>query len=302
MINSEKKTQILLPNFFIIGAPKSGTTALSEYLRQHPDVLFSKPKEPSFFNTDFSYRLVNNFEDYKKCFSHGTGYENAIGEGSVFYLYSSVAVQNLQKFCPDARIIVMLRDPVEAAYSFHWQTLYSHEENIIDFEKAWEAQEERKQGERIPPHNRVREVLQYGLFFSYANQLERLYRTVSSNQIFIIIYDDFVKYPEAIYQETLRFLSLRSYKLANFARINASKKIRWPAIEASVRLGGKLRKGIGLRKGFGILSKIRELNTRYQERPPLKPSFRAELIEYFRDDVKKTSELIGRDLSEWASV
>src|SRR5690625_588329 len=155
------------PNFFIIGAPKSGTTALSEYLRQHPEVLFSNPKEPHFFNDDFSHRHITSLDKYLSCFAHATGEERALGEGSVFYLYSKTAVSNIVGQSPHAKFIVMLRIPIEAVYSWHWEVLFNHGENLNDFEEAWHAQEKRKQGKSLPPHNRVREALRYGPLFSY---------------------------------------------------------------------------------------------------------------------------------------
>ena len=111
------------PNFFIIGAPKCGTTALSEYLRTHPDVFFSEPKEPNYFNSDVVSKKLyyyTSLEDYlEKCFSGAEGYK-AVGEGSVRYLSSAVAVDNILKLYPNAKFIIMLRNPVDLGYSlFH---------------------------------------------------------------------------------------------------------------------------------------------------------------------------------------
>jgi len=285
--------------FFIIGAPKSGTTALSEYLRQHPDVLFSRPKEPHFFNDDFSHRHIESIDAYLECFSHGSGQEKAVGEGSIFYLYSQTAVLTILNQHPNARFIVMLRKPVEAAYSWHWQSVFSFGEDLDDFEMAWRAQEKRRLGERLPPNNRVREALQYGPLFSYADQLERLFNLVPRERVHIILYDDFKRNPEATYHKTLSFLSLSSFSLQTYQQINPSKRFRWPMAQAAIQVAGKLKRSIGLNQGLGMLTYLQRLNTKYQERPPLRPAFRSELIEYFRNDVRRTSELIDRDLSEW---
>lgn len=287
------------PDFFIIGAPKSATTALSEYLRQHPQVLFSRPKEPHFFNDDFSHRHIELMDDYLGCFSHGNGQESAVGEGSVFYLYSRTAVPNILGYNPDARFIVMLRDPVEAVYSWHWQVLFSFGEDQEDFETAWRMQEIRQLGRMLPPRNRVREALLYGALFSYASQLNRLFDLVPRERILILLYDDFRDAPETIYLQTLSFLSLASFRLPSYQRVNAGKRLRWPLFETMVQTGGRLKLAMGISSAFGILAFMRRLNTRYQERPPLEPKFRLELIEYFRDDVRLTADLIGRDLTRW---
>lgn len=287
------------PNFFILGAPKSGTTALSEYLRQHPDVLFSQPKEPHFFNDDFSHRHIESMDAYLKCFSQGNGQEQAMGEGSVFYLYSKTAVPNILNLVPQARFVVMLRDPVEAAYSWHWQARYSFGEDVENFETAWRSQEKRRSGAGLPPHNRVREALQYGPLFSYAEQMARLFELVPRERVHVILYDDFKKNPATVYQQTLKFLSLSPFSLQTYQRINPSKRLRWPFVERMVAVVGGVKRSLGIRRGLGLLSFTKRLNTKYEGRPSLLPSFRSELEEYFKEDVLRTAKLIDRNLSGW---
>lgn len=287
------------PNFFIIGAPKSGTTALSEYLRQHPDVLFSEPKEPHFFNADFSHRHIDSMATYLDCFSHGTGHELAVGEGSVFYLYSRVAVPNIIARWPDARFIVMLRNPVEAVYSWHWQALYSFGEDLVDFEQAWRAQEDRLAGRRLPRANRVREALHYGPLFRYAEQLERLFQSVPSAQVKIVLFDDFKSDPGRSYRDVLAFLGLPPTDLANYEVINPSKRIRYPVLEHTIRAGVAVKRFMGIEQGLGIATRLKGWNTRYEKRPLLAKAFREELLDYYRDDIRRTAALIGRDLEHW---
>ncbi len=150
------------PNFFIVGAPKSGTTALSDYLRDHPNIFFSEPKEPHYFAQDFEkYRLTKTLEEYLSLFDESTPNHLAIGEGSVFYLFSSVALKKIYEFDPQAKIIVMLRNPVDLVYSFHSQQLFSADEDEQSFEKAWRLQGVRQQGKHIPRKNRNTNFLNY---------------------------------------------------------------------------------------------------------------------------------------------
>jgi hypothetical protein len=137
------------PNFFIIGAPKSGTTSLANYLSAHPEVHFSDPKEPKYFHSDFhpEHRYALDEGGYLGCFDPGEMSRcSAVGEGTVWYLYSEVAVSRILEFNPEARLIAMLRNPVDLAYSLHSQLLYGGHENLESFEEAWRAQEDRAQG------------------------------------------------------------------------------------------------------------------------------------------------------------
>lgn len=287
------------PNFFIIGAPKSGTTALSEYLRQHPDVSFSEPKEPHFFNDDFSHRHINSMEAYLACFSHAVGNELAIGEGSVFYLYSKSAVPNIVRRWPEARFIVMLRNPVEATYSWHWQSLYSFAEELTDFEQAWRAQQDRLAGKRLPKGNRVREALHYGPLFCYAEQLQRVFGAVPSAQVKIVLFDDFKNDAGRTYQDVLEFLDLPQMDLPRYEVMNPSKRVRYPVLERTIRLGVAIRRFMGIEQGLGIATRLKGWNTRYEKRPPLTEAFREELRDYYRDDIRRTAAMTGHDLEHW---
>ena len=139
------------PNFFILGAPKCGTTALSEYLREHPRAFVSQPKEPHYFCGDFDYYYApgqRSEEHYLRLFDAATDDHLAVGEASVWYLYSADAARNIAAFDPATRVIVMLRNPVDLVPSLHSQLLYMLDEDEPDPARAWELQEARRRGER----------------------------------------------------------------------------------------------------------------------------------------------------------
>ena len=122
------------PNFFIVGAPRCGTTALSEYLRGHPNVFFSQPKEIGFFATDFpGSRVITRFEDYMALFNDVQPDHLRVGEGSVWYMYSREAARNIHEYNPKAKLIVMLRNPVDLVHSLHSQLLLSIDEIVLFF-------------------------------------------------------------------------------------------------------------------------------------------------------------------------
>ena len=161
------------PNLFIVGAPKCGTTSLDNYLRQHPDVFMSPKKEPHYFGSDlYAPRFIRDWETYRVLFSGATD-EAVVGEASVWYLYSQNAAREIHSVCPNAKIIIMLRNPVDQMHSLHSQRLYSGLETIRDFEDALAAEADRKRGQRIPPHAHPVEGLFYGDVASYAYQVER---------------------------------------------------------------------------------------------------------------------------------
>src|SRR5665213_3487944 len=138
------------PDFFIIGAPKCGTTALYHYLSEHPEVHMSSPKEPHFFSRDLPLsRIVRTAEEYAALFSEAPT-DAVTGEGSTWYLFSEVAVPEILSLRPDARFVVILRNPVHAVQSLHAQLFIGSSEDLFDFESAWRAQEDRAHGNRLP--------------------------------------------------------------------------------------------------------------------------------------------------------
>ncbi len=291
------------PNFFVIGAPKCGTTALSEYLRTHPQVFFSEPKEPHFFNEDFANRHTTRWEDYLAYFKEAHEAHRAVGEGSVFYLRSQVAVPNILSFAPDARLIVMLRNPLAMAPSLHSQTVLSFGESERDFVKAWQLQERRQRGEAIPALCREPKLLFYGEMCRVGEQLERLYQHVSSGQVKVIFFDDFVADTPAVYRDVLTFLGLEPDQRQHFERFNANKVQRSVLLDTFIEYLARrvmvFKRRFKITARLGVVTKLKALNNVQADRAPLPPDLVAELKDYFRDDVAKLAALTGRDLSHW---
>ncbi len=298
------------PNFFIVGAPKCGTTALSEYLRTHPEICFSTPKEPHFFSTDFSnaYRYAYTEHDYLcNCFKECTNRHIAVGEGSVLYLYSDAAIKNIMKFDEAAKIIVMLRNPVDFVYAFYSECLYGCDEDTLSFQEAWNKQPERQQGRYIPEKCLDPKLLQYRKIGKVGRQLERVYQWVPREQVRVIFFEDFISQTEQVYNEVLSFLGVSRDERHEFPKINESKlrKLRWLAVLVRKKIPIPLIKAVlgvkeklGIKK-LGVLSLIERLNTRIEARPALEPAMQKILIDEFRDDINLLSDLSGRDMSHW---
>ncbi|HEY8178604.1 MAG TPA: sulfotransferase [Candidatus Limnocylindria bacterium] len=215
-----------LPNFFIVGAPKCGTTALYAYLAQHPDVFMSDPKEPHYFGSDldFRYRRRPSDQQYRSYFA-GAGDRRRIGEGSVWYLYSECAADEIGQAVPDARIIVMLRDPVEMIPSLHSQFVYNGHEDLA-LADALAAEQDRAEGRRIPSHANFPRGLLYRRVATYAPQLARYLDRFGRERVHVILYDDFRADTAGAYRDTLAFLGVDPDHQPDFAVVNASKRSR----------------------------------------------------------------------------
>ena len=129
-----------VPGFFIVGAPKTGTSAMWRYLMDHPDVFMSAKKEPHYYATDIVDPIVRDPSlgiDWYLSLFRDAGDAKVVGEASIFYLFSKAAIPALRDAYPDAKILVMVRNPVDLIHSFHSQLLYSGQETEKSFERAW---------------------------------------------------------------------------------------------------------------------------------------------------------------------
>ena len=168
---------MIKPNFFIIGAPKCGTTSLASWLAEHPEIYFSPTKEPHYFNTDHR-RFLNSLQGYERLFAGATVQHRAVGEASVWYMYSAAAVANILDYAGEAKFIVMLRNPIEMAPSLHEELVFTGREDVKEFAEAWSLQDVRRNGQKLPPMVWEPKYVQYGDLCSLGVQLDRVFRLV----------------------------------------------------------------------------------------------------------------------------
>jgi len=296
------------PNFFIIGAPKCGTTSLAVWLSEHPNIYISPIKEPHFYSTDLpKYKAVRDKKEYELLFEEADPPRHyAVGEASVFYLFSWVAVPRIEEEHPGAKYIVMVRNSVDMAYSFHEQLLVSGDEHIRDFARAWELSPERRRGRAVSRWCREPKLLDYQSVCKLGEQLERLFRVVSRERVLVIVLDDVKEDPRREYLKVLDFLELPDDGRTFFPVENPAKELKWSFVQKGVRLVGEgwvaLKRLVGIPRHVGrtgILKAITRLNVRYRSRNPMSEELRRQLRNYFRQDVEKLSGLIGRDLTYW---
>lgn len=293
----------ILPNFFLIGAPKSGTTALSEYLRGHPNVFFSDPKEPEYYASDFRGRVIETEKDYARLFETADPSRHlAIGEGSVLYVFSRAAGANILRDQPAARFILMLRNPAELVISLHAQHLMEGNESLVSFLDAWNAEADRREGRRIPPGCRDPQWLYYSEWGRLGSQLKRVRQALPASSLKVIVFDDFARDTGGVYREVLAFLGIPDDGRTEFPKVNERRKPKSPRLQGLI--GAAFRSWMPLRtrltggKGLGLGSILTGLNAAPAGKNPL-PEVRRMLAEFYKEEVLLLEELLQRDLSSW---
>jgi hypothetical protein len=291
-----------LPTFLVIGAARSGTTSVYRYLNQHPDIYMSPVKEPNFFameseGLDFrgpnenSLAWVTDLSDYRQLFRSSSG-QKALGEASPLYLYSPKAAERIHAFIPDARLVAILRNPVERAYSAFTYLRERGSEEKASFVDALHAED-----------RRVREkwshIWHYRRMGLYYEQLRRYYDRFSQDQICVVLYEDLCTEPQRILSQIYWHVEVdASFTPDTSLRHNVSGVPRVPGL------------GI-LMKPNPVAQRLREfavqnansLVTRVKQQTFAKPRMPAEagwmLHDAYEDDVRRLGTLLGRNLSHW---
>jgi len=297
-----------LPNFIIVGAAKSGTTSVDRYLRQHPDVYMCPQKEPYFFsfinkNIDFKGPyddamkniIVTDFEKYKSFFDNVT-HQKAIGECSNSYLFFPHTAAEIKKYIPDCKIIIILRDPVERAFSHYAQhVMLGHEH--LSFEEAIEREEERKKAG-------WRWHYQYLAQSKYYEQVKRYYELFPKENILVLLFDDLKNDPKNFLIKLLKFIDVNpSVDGIEFKIYNKTGMPKNRAVYNFLYKKNNFRKTVGLfipkSVKISIFKLIQNLNIDYNAKPKIAEETRIQLKKYFKPDIEKLEKLLQKDLSNW---
>ncbi|SHF57677.1 Sulfotransferase domain-containing protein [Desulfacinum infernum DSM 9756] len=293
------KNQKIIPNLFLIGAPKAGTTAMSKYLGDHPNIFLCDPKEPDYFNDDFSNRYVTNLEKYLSLFSAASSDCMYFMDASTRYLQSERAVENILEFNPESKFIVMLRNPCEIIVALHSQYVYEGYDDQVGFERAWRLEPYRKRGKYIPEICIEPKMLYYREACLLGRHIERLYGYVSKDRVHVIIFDDFVQNAKKVYETLLEFLGIPSDGRENFERVNPRRGYRFQWLQSLVLRLGNLKRRVGITRGLGIYNVVKKFNVVTQPTDRISEELLQEMKGFFREDVKLLSEYVERDLTHW---
>jgi hypothetical protein len=294
------------PDFFVVGAPKCGTTALDHYLAAHPNVFMAPQKESHHFATDLTrpddkYR---SREVYLQLFK-GAGGAQRVGESSVMYLYSEVAARQIHAYRPDAQIIVMLRDPVTMIPSLHSENIFNGHETELDLERALAAEPQRRAAIGQRTKHRIPQRILYREVADYAPQLARYFDTFGREHVHVILYENFAADPAETYRRVLDFLGLDSAFQPDFRVVNANKAPRSRVLTSLLnRPPPWLRRawralGLPLEVQRALIRRTLDLNVREEPRRPLDAELAKRLRRELAPSVEKLGVLLGQDLSSW---
>lgn len=288
-------------DFFILGAPKAGTTALHSILNQHTDIFLPNFKEPHFFAEDMEkYKAHSSESDFLRLYENK---DNKIkGDASVFNLYSEVAVPNILKHNPNAKFIVCLRRQIDTVPSFHAQVLFTQDEQEESLAAAWNLVERRNEGSNIPSGCKCAKVLNYKSIYRYGDQIERLNKIIDVNNLLFIFHEDLISNPLNQYEKILAFIGAKHQVLNNETH-NANEVNRYPFIARVLRHPPcwlkKLKRTFMGRGTSKIYEWLLKANSKVEKRKPLDSIMRANIINNYIDDIKKLELLLDRNLTDW---
>lgn len=310
-----------LPGFFIVGAPKCGTSAMYHLLRQHPELYLPHHPDPDFY---WLYKeplhycddlgiapwlRVSDDEAYRNLFAPAP--EKALcGEASAWYLFSHAAIRRIREECgTGTRIIIGLRPPVAWMKSWHHDLLRYGYENLGNFARALAAEPERETGRKLPPRAAFSGCLCYRRAATFSTQVRRYFDVFGRDHVKVVLMEDLNRDPTGTFASLCEFLGVDPGFTPAFSRWNDSARLsKTHLMDLAIRRFASRLPWPGKHKP-AIARKIWHF---YQDLvssrlPPLSdkridPDLEASLIEEFRSEVATLGELIGRDLTHWNRI
>ena len=300
-----------LPDFLVIGAAKAGTVSLYHYLGQHPQILMCPVNECNFFALEaadwtkhfrgpvdrlyLDQHCVKTLEVYRRLFDKA-GPHQMIGESSPLYLFSALAAARIRHHIPNAKIVAILRQPVDRAFSNYQHFRQAQIEPIADFREAIRAEPARRaQGWGPWP------FWYYAEMGFYARQLQNYFALFGRKQILVVLYEDLKSNPVGLLKRIYEFVGVDpAYTPDTSTRHNLGGVPRWdwlqrlmvkPSFAKSVA-----KSVLPTRMRHDFRNRIADWNT---QKAALDPNVRAELNRVYRDDILNLQELIGRNLTQW---
>lgn len=284
-------------NFLIVGAPKCGTTALAQYLGEHPDIYVTRPKEPHFFLCDKDpNRKIKTLRHYRAILEKGRDY-SVRGEASVWYLFSDHAREEIFRYNPFAKIIILVREPAEFVASLHAQLVFGGYESDRELESAWERERRREAEiatttiEEIPGwRTRYRELIRMR---EYA---VRYVERFGKENVLVLNYESLVTDAGSVYRQTLHFLGVEDDGRNEFRPVNVRKahrsRILGYLLQAANRqkIGGDLARRLKSALGvgsFGMIAAVKRFN--------IKEVPRRTIPDWLRSDINDMAETRDHD-------
>jgi hypothetical protein len=314
--NGSEKQALRTPDFFIVGQPKSGTTALYEMLRSHPQIFMPDFKEPRYFASDLPSRFQaprasglapETYEDYLSLFEPAEPGQ-LLGEASTAYIWSKTAAGRIAEVRPDARIIVILREPASFLRSMHLQLMQIRIEKEKTLRRALELEDSRREGRGIPSAiGNWPQVLLYTDRVRYVEQLRRYHEAFGAEQVLTLIYDDFRADNEGTVRKVLRFLGVDEDGAVDYTEANPTVRMRSQRLDevmVAVTVGrgplfGAVKKTLKALLPKSAIASVRKVIWRqvvFGKPDPPDERLMEELRVRFKGEVETLSEYLGRDL------
>lgn len=307
-----------VPDFFIVGPPKTGTTSLYEMLRRRPQIYLPSVKEPMFLASDMQPRAgyeteprelqyPNTFDDYLALFDDAAP-EQRVGEASTFYLWSHTAAGHIAELQPGARMIAILREPASLLRSLHMMFLRWGVEAQQDLRTAMSLESARREGREIPRRSHRPQLLQYSDHVRYMDQLQRYRDRFAPEQLLVLIYDDFRRDNDATVRRVLDFLDADDGTPIDVMDVNVTtrtvrswqlKRLLYQVSKGQGPIARSTKatlKALTTRKFRGDAIRTIRRRAVTTEPPPPDESFMIELRRRFKDEVQSLSEYLDRDL------
>lgn len=303
------------PNAFLVGAPKCGTTSLASYLANHPNAFVCEPKEPNYWGDDLKTDpsqngiFLSGQNAYLSLFAASNPrIHSARCDASTTYIWSDVAVHNIMKHYPNAKIILMLRNPVELALSLYREERFSLAEDVTDFWTAWRLQEKRLSGLLMPKHCVEPRKLQYRAIASVGSHVCKLKKLVPEEQRLIILLEDMVANPEMVWSKVQQFLGLPLDGRNTFPVVNSAKYHSHPRLaELVLRPPQFLIPIVNVLRKVAWVSGLRGIRSSFFKKRAFKlakdlshdKAIYRLLLPEFEEEIKLLESAIDRDLSSW---
>ena len=290
------------PNFFIIGAPKCGTSSVFTWLSTHPQIFTPEIKEMNFFSRDIWVPKRISENDYLEAYQEARSTQLRLCDASTRYLYSEEAIDNILDYCEGPKFIAMVRNPIDMVYSLYNHLVFINVEHCNSFREAWLLKDERLNGESIMEGCTDPCSLAYGEIGRLGDQIERFFNKVSPSNRLVIVLDDLESNPGSVYKKVINFLDLEDDMHTDFSVSNRSMVWRSKTLNRAILALARAKSKLGINKsGFGLLNKLSRMNRKDTERDALPVDLLDEMQEFFFEDTLKLGELLRRDLSHWVS-
>ena len=293
------------PNLFIVGAAKCGTTSLHAYLAQHPQICMSSNKEPHYFGSDLNIDpqwRPRDEQHYLSLYQHKPD-TPIIGEASTWYLYSEKAAQEIKAFNPDARIIIMLRQPADFINSLHLQLINGANEDMLDINQALAAEPDRARNLRIPETCRFKDALQYRRAARFSEQVGRYLEIFGRDRVGIWLLEDMAQDTGKLLQEVFAFLGVNPDVTIDATRENTTRSLtRFDLYLKNMFYRSTAFRRLVLKTPKPILNLYRRTTTKLM--PTIRdkgfdPELRARLTAEYEAEIDSLALLINRDLEHW---